>query len=251
MSPIETIEAVARLRERWTPVRSPFHLQACGGCGGPSFQQPCTLCGFYPMGRDKGIWHPEVATREYFEASVDRSGVNRVGGNLATWNVRSMERAGQRGSRSDEMEAAARIAPLLARAQALRGLTSPGEMFDVVARDGIPLVRPFPEGFQPHWGVLSDCMALMDHIVVDTNDARLRTSPHHAGQERLLDLMHGMVSAIHDDDAAASHEAAKALRSHLGGLADQGRVLPYGNLDSTLQRLDRIVADALPPPAPR
>lgn len=29
-----------------------FHLTPCGGCGQPVWQQPCPLCGYYPMGND-------------------------------------------------------------------------------------------------------------------------------------------------------------------------------------------------------
>ena len=45
-----------------------FHLSPCGGCGMPTWQQPCPVCGYYPMGnvseeqercrpyQDKGRW---------------------------------------------------------------------------------------------------------------------------------------------------------------------------------------------------
>lgn len=78
------VEAIARLYERSMLAPSPLHLAACGGCGGPSFQQPCPLCGFYPMGADKGRWHPETSSRRFFCDKVAGSAPQGAG-NLATW----------------------------------------------------------------------------------------------------------------------------------------------------------------------
>ena len=78
------IETVARLYERSVLSHSPLHLAACGGCGGPSFQQPCPLCNFYPMGSDKGQWHPRTASRQFFCDRVAASASDGAG-NLATW----------------------------------------------------------------------------------------------------------------------------------------------------------------------
>ena len=80
----EAVEGIARLYERSMLTRSPLHLAACGGCGGPTFQQPCPLCSYYPMGSDKGHWHPHAATREFFCEKVAASAPDGTG-NLATW----------------------------------------------------------------------------------------------------------------------------------------------------------------------
>jgi len=83
------IENVARMMDRIMLARSGFHLSACGGCGAPSFQQPCPLCGFYPMGEDKGTWSPRTAGYEAFAAAVERSGPGGQDGNIATWVLSS------------------------------------------------------------------------------------------------------------------------------------------------------------------
>ena len=50
-----------------------FHLSRCA-CGAPCFQQPCTICGFYPMGNyaSETTRVAGKGTREAFVASVGR-----------------------------------------------------------------------------------------------------------------------------------------------------------------------------------
>ena len=81
------VDAVGRFHEKRYGLEPPFHLSECGGCGCPSFQQPCQLCGFYPMCSDKGHWSPKVATKEMFCTMVDRSGPDGTGGTIATWHA--------------------------------------------------------------------------------------------------------------------------------------------------------------------
>lgn len=80
----QAIETIARLHERYMLSPSHLHLAACGGCGGPSFQQPCPLCGFYPMGADQGRWYPHSATRHFFCEQVAATAAKGTG-NIATW----------------------------------------------------------------------------------------------------------------------------------------------------------------------
>lgn len=86
---IEGIEQVARFHEKRFGRQSPFHLGACGGCGCPAFQQPCSLCRYYPMGMEKGTWHPKVATKELFCSMVEKSGPEGRNGTIATWHALS------------------------------------------------------------------------------------------------------------------------------------------------------------------
>ncbi|GJD90962.1 hypothetical protein BHAOGJBA_4506 [Methylobacterium hispanicum] len=86
------VEAIASLYERAVLARSPLHLAGCGGCGGPTFQQPCPLCDFYPMGADKGRWHPETASRQFFCDKVAGSAPQGTG-NLATWVLSALKKS--------------------------------------------------------------------------------------------------------------------------------------------------------------
>ena len=88
----DAVERIAQLSERSFLARSPLHLARCGGCGGPSFQQPCPLCSYYPMGADKGTWHPVRASREYFCEKVAASAPSGAG-NVATWVLRQATRS--------------------------------------------------------------------------------------------------------------------------------------------------------------
>lgn len=88
----DAVERIAQLSERSFLARSPLHLARCGGCGSPSFQQPCPLCSYYPMGADKGTWHPAQASREFFCQKVAASAPAGTG-NIATWVVGQARRS--------------------------------------------------------------------------------------------------------------------------------------------------------------
>jgi hypothetical protein len=83
------IEEIGKLEEHFLLQRSNVHINRCGGCGGPAYQQPCALCNFYPMGQDKGDYSPKVATLEHFKSAVERSGLPGSPPNLATWYFKS------------------------------------------------------------------------------------------------------------------------------------------------------------------
>jgi len=70
------IQAVRDMDER----HRYFHLTPCGGCGQPSFQQPCPLCGYYPMGNDP-------AERERCSGPTREDWLRMVRGNVALWYV--------------------------------------------------------------------------------------------------------------------------------------------------------------------
>lgn len=92
----KAVEDIARLEEKLFLKESPFHLQSCGGCGAPSFQQPCIVCNYYPRGSDKGTWHPNEATIDHFRRSVEKSGPDGKNGTLATWYIGYLSTIGRR-----------------------------------------------------------------------------------------------------------------------------------------------------------
>lgn len=85
------VEAAARHWERECLERSPFHLSACGGCGAPSFQQPCPLCRYYPIWGDNSC-SPKVATKQMFCEMVGRSGPAGRDGTIVTWLIKNNDR---------------------------------------------------------------------------------------------------------------------------------------------------------------
>jgi hypothetical protein len=132
----EAVEGIARLYERSMLTRSPLHLSACGGCGGPSFQQPCPLCSFYPMGSDKGQWHPHTATRGYFCEKVAASAPAGTG-NLATWVLAEKKRTV---AYRDDPAFRRRLDDALAVATGM-DLPDPGSVFDLVVRAKVAVGR--------------------------------------------------------------------------------------------------------------
>ncbi len=250
MTPQETVDAIARMSERRSLTRSPFHLAPCGGCGGPSFQQPCPLCAYYPMGDDRGTWHPETVTREYFCSVIDRSGDHRSGGNLATWFVRNLEKSAKGMAKSDRQTVVEGLRPMLQEAQAMRGLLSPAQTFELVSERRLTLVRPIDDGHLHHWRVLQDCRGLMRDVVEDVTDPRRRCAPSHEHQGRLESSMRRMLDAVHKDDHVAAAEEAVSIRGQLKGLARERHLAVHGNYVSAVGHLDTVVADGARPPAP-
>lgn len=181
------IETVARLYERSVLSHSPLHLAACGGCGGPSFQQPCPLCNFYPMGSDKGVWHPRTASRQFFCDRVAASASDGAG-NLATW-VLSASRKTVAYAQSYAFRQ--RLDGALAEAAHLE-MPDPGLIHDRVAGDGMRYGRPSgtygfwkfwdaarlleEQGLQGPWGDESRAdplRAAIDEAVAALHDGRL------------------------------------------------------------------------------
>ena len=216
MTPLETVEAVARLRESWVPVRCDFRLAPCGGCGGPSFQSPCSLCGHHPNEAGKGRWYPPRASAEYFAATVDRSGLHRAGGNLATWHTRSLQRSLRPPRSRGATPADAAVDALLARAQALRGLSPARDVYDAVARAGATLGRAPDPAHETHWDALEACMAA-------AAEARARPAPPDArAVDALMSRMQDVVSAIHADDDDAARAALEACHPTLAAVSGTG-----------------------------
>lgn len=85
----DSVETIARHSEKVFLTRSPFHLHSCGGCGCPSFKQPCSLCSYYPMGIERGSWSPKVATFAQFSKMIELSGPGGQDGTIATWYIRN------------------------------------------------------------------------------------------------------------------------------------------------------------------
>lgn len=123
----EAVESIARLYEQSMLKRSPLHLSACGGCGGPSFQQPCPLCSYYPMGSDKGQWHPRTASREFFCDKVAESAPAGTG-NLATWVLAQKKRTV---AYREDLSFRQRLDDTLSIAAGL-DVANPGVVFDLV-----------------------------------------------------------------------------------------------------------------------
>lgn len=145
----ESVERIARLSERTFLSRSPLHLAPCGGCGGPAFQQPCPLCSYYPMGPDKGTWHPKRASREFFCEKVAASAPAGAG-NLATWVLaQAFASPAYR-----EISSYRRAADLSMAEAADMEMPDAGLVFDIVTSMEIPVHRERDPNEWSFWEVV-------------------------------------------------------------------------------------------------
>ena len=67
-----------------------FHLIACGGCGAPAFQQPCTVCDYYPMGDAEEQREARADMRQgmpFTQAELKFILQVEDSGNVASWYV--------------------------------------------------------------------------------------------------------------------------------------------------------------------
>lgn len=212
----DAVERIAQLSERSFLTRSPLHLAICGGCGGPSFQQPCPLCSFYPRGADKGSWHPARASREFFCEKVAASAPDGAG-NLATWVLaqatRTVAYREMSGFRRAADEALAQAAELVVPAAGL--------VFDLVSTMEIPIHRERPA---------HDAWSFWE--VVDA----VRRQPSTESRRMAI------VDAVGDLHAGSFDEACLRIREVVrNALLEEPR--PSWELRRAQETLDRIASD--------
>lgn len=193
--------------------RSPLHLSACGGCGGPSFQQPCALCSFYPMGSDKGQWHPHAASREFFCEKVAASAPAGTG-NLATWVLAEKKRTV---AYRDDASFRRRLDETLAVAAGM-DLPSPGSVFDLVVGAKVSVGRE---------RIQRDLWSFWE--VVDA----IRLQPG------LEDRFEAAAEAVDDMHAGDFDGACAKLRALVAEEADRARSSRH-DLRGAVETLDRI-----------
>lgn len=223
------IENVARHWEVEALDRSPFHLSACGGCGAPSFQQPCPLCRYYPRGSDKGYYHPEVATKQMFCTMVDKSGPGGADGTIATWLIKNNER------RFHNQERA------IASAHKV-DVPSASDYWDAVVDDGHSLGRyPSSQATYAGWRGMFELQAVLtgQYHPADANP-RL-TDP-------LKKVVNEWVAAAHSDD----HEEMKAAVAEGSRIAAEGLTgsRSNGNLRAAIRHFDDVERLLSAAPAP-
>jgi hypothetical protein len=189
----EAVEAVGRFDERKFAHRSHFHLVACGGCGCPAFQQPCSLCRFYPMGADKGTYSPNVATKEMFCSMVERSGPGGRDGTIATWHAVSRKNRWE--DKNDVALAASHI-----------DVPSAAEFWDAVVVDGRSINRPSSELYEHlAWSAIGD----IGQLVVGGYSNRQQSTRC----PEVFEAIRGWIRAVHAGDRDAICEAFEKLEA--------------------------------------
>jgi hypothetical protein len=247
---VDAVERIGRMVEAGMKVRSPFHLAACGGCGGPSFQQPCPHCRFYPMGDAEAqrARTPKL-TAEQFRGNVERTAPDGTG-NLATWLV-----ASQRSSAAHRPHSAfaARTDALMAEAARMEGLPSPDAVYATVTEGGASLNRPFPGmDVTEIWGVLFELRSALERgneavaqHVSSWSHSHAVPAPEGvvAKAARAADAV---VAAVHGDEDSwepAMDDLGSALEELSRFATVMGRSAswaPVGNLNSARARLDAL-----------
>lgn len=210
------IEAVARHYEKGCLDRSPFHLSSCGGCGAPSFQQPCPLCRYYPRGSDKGYYEPKVATKQMFCEMIDRSGPEGRDGTIATWLIKNNDR------RFPDLTQALTVALDV-------DVPSASDYWDAIV-DGHTFQRGISDpAAYLGWSGMFEIKAVIDGGYGHGNP---RLVP------KMIEVLSTWVDAVHAGDAHAMSEAAAAGRE-IAAVALHS-CQPVGNLRSAMERFDKV-----------
>lgn len=225
---VEGIEQVARFYEKRFGNRSPFHLSACGGCGCPCFKQPCSLCGYYPMGFDRGTWNPKVATRELFCSMVERSGPGGSDGTIATWHALSNLQKYE--SRDELVQAAAMI-----------DVPAASEYWDAVCVEGMSLSRPDGEyDFYRVWNAVGD--------IGEIANGRM-FQPQSRQAPKVNALVQDWVDAVHSGDRAEIEDVLGRLKKMTGELLYE--YPRNGNLFTALEIIGRKIEELQDEPSMR
>jgi hypothetical protein len=231
------VEEIGRFADRAMLRRSPFHLSACGGCGCPSFQQPCSLCSYWPSGSQKGTWSPKTATREQFVAMVERSGPGGGGGTIATWHARSrFTSVAWSPSTAKEMSERA------AEAASKLDVPSADEIWDVVVDDGTSLDRRY-----------DDAATIRGWSGVEELRSVAGNSGNSASPRILVgidDKVRAWIAAVHSDDRPAMSDAIRDVVATARNL--RGVVASPGNLEMAIRDLEasseHLSAEVVPAP---
>lgn len=168
----DAVERIARTVESIQHRQSPFHLGPCGGCGGPAWQQPCALCGHYPMGR---LDPKPACTKEAFVKTVRASAPNGEG-NIATFALKDI----LRGRVPDGVTA-------------WEGLPSPEDAFEAIAVERRVFSRPHCDAVTyKAWHIAFEIGAAIDRLP----EMGAFTLAKEFGRE-----MDGIVAGIHEGDS--------------------------------------------------
>ncbi len=216
------IELIAQAEETVLLRRSNLNVFRCGGCGGPAYQQPCAICKYYPMGSDKGIYSPKVATFEHFRKQVEINGRAGEPGTVATWYFKTKF--------SGNPYLQSRLPRTLEFAEKIN-VPSPRVIWDIVVVDGNRIARDQPPSYVHRgWRAMEELGVLLGH--------RNMTPSLSSG---ISETLHRWVSAVHTEDVDAMRETLEAARP----LTSQGRSLSAGNMVMAAKEIDEAL-DKLP-----
>lgn len=216
------IETVAELEESLLLTESHLHLNRCGGCGGPAYQQPCAICNYYPMGSDKGYYSPKVATFDHFNAAVERSGPGGKGGNFATWYFRT--------SWSNVTLLKHRVEAAVEQAAEL-AMPSTRVFWNTVVVDKLSVHRnAAPNHIHLAWSGMFELRRLLD----DEN-----ILPHK--YKEIREALTSWVAAVHSTEPSAIAESIERGRDIM---RTHARLFPSGNASSALRAFNDALENA-------
>jgi len=137
----QAAERIGRVYETEMLRRSYFHLNPCGGCGCPSFGQPCAVCGHYPRGeRPTPVTTSLEERADRFRRSVLASAPEGKG-NIATWYFKNLRKTVAY-EKSPSFRQKADL--LFTKGTWMGALPDPDAVFRHVVVDGHNIGRPHP-----------------------------------------------------------------------------------------------------------
>lgn len=159
----EALERIGQIEEAVLLERSSIHINRCGGCGGPTYHQPCAICNFYPIWNEKSTHSPAVATAAHFKSAIERSSHLSHEGTLATWYFKTKFNNNSilRYSLAEALDKAVQIKTPNAET-----------IWNLVVVEGLDLRREAPPSFvQKAWSGLEELNQLRCHRNMDTRTA--------------------------------------------------------------------------------
>jgi len=239
----QAAERIGRVYEQAMLTRSPFHLSPCGGCGGPAFQQPCSLCGYYPMG---GPDPRQPATLDQFRRSVENSMPGGTG-NLATWYFGNFRKTVAYKPHSSYK---AKVDDLIAEAARMTDLPNADAVWQHVVVEGNRIRRPgVPAEALFLWSAVFETVHAFDRADEDMSrpsyygsNGSYSTSVYVPTglRDKAKEGARLAVQAMHGDDDAwePAVDTLSKVISELKSL--RARWVPEGNLNSAQGNLDKV-----------
>jgi hypothetical protein len=222
------LELIGQTEEHLLLRRCNLHINRCGGCGGPCYQQPCAICNYYPMGDDNKTYSPRVATFEHFERSIRSSAPADMNANLATWYFKT---------RFERVPTYKMYVPELVSQASEFEMPSARDIWDIVVVEDKSIRRkPQERHIQLGW---SAAEGLNDLRRLREMDSRLST--------RIATAVENWVAAAHSGDLEQITDSLEAIRltltNHTGHITG-------GNKFVALEAVGKAIESLPVAPAP-
>lgn len=244
------VDFIAEEMEAELGKESHLHLASCGGCGCPSFGQPCAVCDYYPMGASDPFHDGKQRTLKDFKKAVAASGPGGTG-NIASWYYSDRRKTVAYKEKPEFREAVDRLIEKSLKPEFAARLPAPEDVWAEVVDTGAVIRRAQRAGHFAAWAAIDASQCFRRSVQYDVERGCGWLEPI---IEDLRAAEHRVVAALHNNelkqrthydpnftDAVTTEfvDALRRMRDRLEVAHSEGQKARCAHpLDSALRNLD-------------